>query len=220
MTDPTVQSLLDLITSEYNQQPNFMAMVEGVLAPIVADTALIIALPSYFDLDTAVGAQLDVLGMWVGQSRQISVALAGVFFSWNVAGLGWSEGNWEDPFGGGSIVILADGDYRRLLKVTVARNQWDGTTKGAYAAWAVAFGGTDTTISIQNFGDASVSFILSGSMLGAVTIAMFMAGLYDIVSAGVLVRDHIVSGAPGTKFFAWNEETSSAGGWSEGRWLI
>lgn len=216
----SVQSLLDLITSEYNQQPNFMVMVEGVLTPIVADADLLVALPGYFDLDTAVGAQLDILGLWIGQNRFIDVALTGVFFSWDTAGLGWGEGNWEDPHGAGNVVVLADGDYRNLLRVVVARNQWNGTTEGAYAAWEVAFAGTDTTISIQNFGDASISFILSGSALSAVTIAMFNAGLYDIVAAGVRVRAHIVSGAPGTKFFAWNEETSTLGGWNEGSWLI
>lgn len=215
-----LQSLLDLITSEYNQQPDFMAMIEGVIAPMVANSALLAALPSYFDVDTAVGAQLDVVGQWVGQSRVISVELTGVFFSWDTAGLGWDQGNWEDPHGGGSLVVLTDVDYRALLKVVIARNQWDGTTEGAYAVWAVAFEGTDTTISIQNFGDASVAFILSGSALSAVTVAMFQAGLYDIVSAGVLVRAHIVSGGPGTKFFAWDEETSLLGGWNEGSWTI
>lgn len=216
----SLQSLLNLITSEYNQQPNFMAMIEGVLAPIARDADLLATLSSYFDVDTAVGAQLDVLGQWVGQSRAISVDLTGIFFSWDTLGLGWDEGNWEDPHGGGSLVVLVDTDYRALLKVVVARNQWDGTTEGAYAAWAVAFQGTDTTISIQNFGNASIALILSGSALSAVTIAMFQAGLYDIVSAGVLVLARIVSGGPGVKFFAWDEETSLLGGWNEGSWTI
>src|ERR1017187_2901752 len=185
-----------------------MAMMEGILTPVASNIDLLAALPAYFDLDLAVGAQLDILGEWIGQSRQIGITLTGVFFSWNTSGLGWGEGNWEDPHGSGSVVVLADGDYRNLLRVTVARNQWDGTTEGAYAAWTVAFAGTDTTIRIQNFGDASISYILSGSALSAVTVAMFQAGLYDLRPAGVLVRDHIDSGGPGTKFFAWNEETS------------
>ena len=84
----------------------------------------------------------------------------------------------------------------------------------------MAFAGTDTRISIQNFGNASIALIISGSALNAVTVAMFQAGLYDIVSAGVLVAARIVSGGPGIKFFAWDEETSLLGGWNEGNWTV
>ncbi|HHS9149506.1 TPA: DUF2612 domain-containing protein, partial [Enterobacter roggenkampii] len=36
-----------------------------------------------FDLDKAVGVQLDVVGEWVGRGRNVSVPITDVYFSWD-----------------------------------------------------------------------------------------------------------------------------------------
>ncbi len=213
-----VQIYLNLVTSEYNQQPNFMAMIEGVVEPIASNTRLLSNMVSLFDLDTAVGDQLDKIGQWVGLSRNVAVPLTGVFFSWNTANLGWDQGNWRDPNGGSSLVSLPDANYRTLLRAGIASNQWDGTIPGAYDAWNTMFAGTGTGILIQDYQDMSVTFALTGTIPSAVDLALFTGGYLNLKSAGVRIRYYLTPFSPGVPYFAWGVSNVNLAGWAQGYW--
>jgi hypothetical protein len=141
---------LNLITSEHNQKPNFMAMV-GVVTGAIADVNNgIQAIQPAFDLDQAIGAQLDILGLWIGQSRVISdILILGFFgFADDVAALPFGE--FSNPSIGGVFyefgssfagsTVLSDADYLTILRARIVRNQSDGTLEAIENALQFIFG--------------------------------------------------------------------------------
>jgi hypothetical protein len=145
-----------LITSEHNQKPNFMALA-GVLAGALGDTtAATQGLVSAFSLNTAIGAQLDILGKWIGQSRVIPGILIPGFFGFSEVSTGLPDGL-QLPFGeltdhskggiffelGGTFAgttTLTDPQYLTVLKARIARNQSNGTLSALEGALFFIFG--------------------------------------------------------------------------------
>lgn len=108
-------SYLKLVTSKHWDKPKFLAWLTANLDIIDdADTA-IMAIDADFDIDSAVGNQLDVIGLLVGRSRTLD-------FQPSVA----------SP-------TLDDATYTFVLKAKVAQNQWDGTILGLYRVWNTVF---------------------------------------------------------------------------------
>jgi hypothetical protein len=99
-----------LITSQH-QKPNFTAWLSAVLGKADAGEAVLNAFTEEFDIDTAVGAQLDMIGDIVGLSRKLAFQPAN-----------------GDP-------VLSDTDYRLCLLAKIAKNQWDGTIQHIYKLW-------------------------------------------------------------------------------------
>jgi hypothetical protein len=211
---PFPDNWLALVTSEYNQQPSFMAMMAGLLQPLADLYATIESIPSLFDLDTAVGDQLDKTGQWIGVTRYLSEPLTGVYFSWGVAGVGWGQGVWHAPGTPTTeLVALNDADYRILLYATAAANNWDGTIPGAYDVWNTLFAGTGLTLLIFDFQDMTIGLALVGSPT-AVQQALFQGGYLNLVPAGVGVRWYAIN--PAQPYFYWGV---SGSGWGQGYWL-
>jgi hypothetical protein len=149
-------SYSSLITSEHNLREKFMAQVGAVAGAIGSITAGIQAIQPAFDLDQAVGAQLDVLGLWIGQSRIIPNVLLLGYFGFSELATGLPDGA-QLPFGeltdvskGGRFyelgeayagtTVLLDPDYLTILKARIVRNQSDGTLADFEAALAYIFG--------------------------------------------------------------------------------
>lgn len=106
-----ISTYLALITSEHNNKPNFMAWLGDTLQ-IPDDTqTMLSSISGAFAVDTAQGAQLDVLGQIVGANRDVGVPLAS----------------------GSSI--LDDPHYQTYIQATIAKNNWDGTVPGLYTIW-------------------------------------------------------------------------------------
>lgn len=135
---PDISEYLQRITSEYSNQPNFVATIAAMAQPFADIQASLAQLITAFGLDTAVGQQLDYTGEWVGLTRFVDEPVATIFFSWDVPGAGWDQADWAPlvPVVNPSArVVLADPDYRNLLRARVLANTWDGSKNGAYAAW-------------------------------------------------------------------------------------
>ena len=210
-----------LITSEYNQQPNFMAMIGTILQPIADSIATVQSLSAAFDLDNAVGSQLDVVGLWVGVTRNVAVPLTGVYFSLDVAGLGFDEGTWFNPFDPSTgLLVLPDENFRTLIRGRIARNHWDGSVPGAYNAWNIAFAGTGTGILIQDYDNMHMLMALTGGPFDAVTIALFQGGLLSMKPDGVHVDNYLVPSVPNTPYFGFDVENSAISGFDVGQWGI
>ena len=139
-----------LITSEHNTKPDFMAWVDTLCGSAASITASILAIPAAFDLDNAVGAQLDVVGQWVGQARTVNAVLIVGFFGFDddvAAATFGEEGNisiggpfYEEgaPFEGSTV--LGDTDYRTVLRARIVRNQSHGTLADIENALEFIFG--------------------------------------------------------------------------------
>lgn len=215
-----VQPYLDLITSEHNQRPKFMAMVQAVMQAYADIIAVMMTIPALFDLDDAVGVQLDVIGEWVGVTRNVKVPITGVFFSWDVVGLGWAEGSWADSSSPSELVVLPDAAYRTLLRARIAANHWDGTIPGVYEVWDTMFAGTGFGILIQDEGHMHMIMALTGPVPDAVTLALFEGGYLNLKPAGVRISKYYTPAIPSTPYFGWGVENSSISGWGVGAWGV
>jgi hypothetical protein len=72
----TVDYYLDRITPWHAGRPRFRSTVENAVAPLVGLQEFLAHLPQDFDLDDAIGVQLDAVGERVGRSRFIPVPIA------------------------------------------------------------------------------------------------------------------------------------------------
>src|ERR1700759_4619644 len=155
----SLEYYLSLITSEYRYQPKFQAWASVLLQGLVDAQIVVASFPGIFDLDNAVGDQLDKVGEWVGVSRDVTV-VEPTWFSWAVAGLGWGQGRWQGPFDAADTrtVVLDDYHYRVLIKARIVANNWDGTVEGAYLAWNTLFEAEVYQVLIQNVGPKAATF--------------------------------------------------------------
>jgi hypothetical protein len=139
------------ITPWQSTKPKFVATVSGTLAPIVTAGAVAASLPSLFDLDVAVGSQLDATGQWIGPTRNVQLPIPGTDFTWSDPARGWSLGIWKGPYSQQyGVTQLDDDTYRRLLKAVVLSNHWDGTIPGMQAIFDAFFIDPATLVFIQD----------------------------------------------------------------------
>lgn len=208
-----ISAWLALVTSEHNDKPNFMAMLSMVLQPLADIIAVAQSIPGLFDLDVAVGDQLDKVGLWVGVTRNINVPLQNVYFALDNALVGLDSGSLMGPLDPTTgLVVLPDPQYRTLLRATIAANHWDGTIPGAYAAWNILFAGTGFGILIQDGGDMTMIMALTGPVPDAITAALFTGGFLSLKPAGVGISFNMVLSVSGAPYFGLDLENSAIAG--------
>jgi hypothetical protein len=188
-----VADYLALLPSQHATQPKFTAMLAAVLQPFVdANNALVGALTQY-DLDTAVGRQLDVIGQWVGLSRRILAPVAGVYFSFDTAGVGFDQGVWFEPsFSTVGVTTLDDETYRLLLRLKIAANKWDGTQAGSNAVFAV-LAPIGLTVRVKDNQNMTVDLLISGTLPSALFLELLKQAYSWFRPAGVSVATVTVS---------------------------
>lgn len=126
---------------------------------IIDDAVLVSSeIPNAFDIDNAVGMQLDVLGEIVGRGRELAFQP--------------SEG---EP-------VLDDTNYRIALKAKIAQNQWDGTIPAIYEIWGNLF--PDIGLSVVDNQDMTMSALIDGQMDQVIT-EMVASGYIIPKPAGV-----------------------------------
>ena len=213
----TIDDYLALVTSEHNERPRYVATVTATVSPYSKLFAVFQSFIVEFDIDTAVGVQLDILGEWVGRSRRISTPLDGVYFAWDGSALvGWDSGVWKGEFDPDTgIIDLPDDAYRTLLKAKIAANSWDGTIPGAYDVWESIF--VDSFLVIQDNQDMSMTVGIAGVSLSALDQALLINGYIPLKPAGVRVSYYAITPTPG-KLFGWDVSGDAYAGWDEGQW--
>jgi hypothetical protein len=180
----SVPSYLSLVTSEHQGKPLYAAFLSLFLQGQVDLQNFLMSLPPAFDVDTAVGVQLDAVGVRVGIGRAVPTPLTGVYFSWDTTGLGWDQGTWQGEFDPDTgISLLSDPAYRTVIKAKIAANQWDGTAQGAQAVWADAFG--PGMIELTDNQDMTETLTWTGPPPDEVTRQLFLLGYFNLKPAGV-----------------------------------
>lgn len=207
-----------LITSEHNQRPKFLATVRALVQPFADMQDLAVTVNGLFDVDIAVGDQLDKVGQWVGVSRFVATPILGVYFSWGLANVGWGQGTWFSPFDTtAGLVRLPDESYRTLLKGVIAANQWDGTVPGLYSIWGIVFALTQFKLLLQDNQDMTVTvFLLTTENIDAITLALITGGAIVPKPAGVRITGYTQVAAP---IFGWGSNSGLVAGWGVGNWL-
>jgi hypothetical protein len=215
----TTDEYLNLITSEHRGKQKFEATVSTSVSPFAKIQDVLKSLPAAFDIDVAVGRQLDAVGAWVGRSRRIDTPLVGVYFEWDgTTSVGWESGVWKGPYDPDSgLVDLPDDSYRTLLKAKIAANNWDGTFPQAYAIWKSAFG-TESALLIQDNQDMSMVIGIAWQPMDIIEQALLLNGYIPLKPAGVRVQYYAIAPAAGS-LMAWDVTPNDAlAGWDAGQW--
>lgn len=182
----TTDEYLALITSEHATKPKFVATVTASVSPFAKLQEVMRKYIKDFDVDQAVGVQLDTIGLWVGINRRIGVPITGYYFSWDsVVSDGWDNGVWKgigDPDSG--FVTLPDDLYRSLIKAKIQANSWRGDIAGAYKIVNEALS-VDNVVRIVDNQDMTMTVRVQGGVLPAVEQAIVTAGYLPIKPAGV-----------------------------------
>lgn len=217
---PDLDYYLSLITSQHRNKPRFMAFVRAALEPYVQAQVLLEEMRATFDLDSAIGVQLDQTGQWIGRTRYLRMPLEDVYFSWDTPDVGWDEGHWKGPYDPDSkLLALDDETYRTLLYAKAAANHWDGTIPGAYAAWEMAFAPRGSVIIIQDNQDMSMTVGITGLSPDSVTKQLILQGYLPLKPEGVRIASCELP-PDGGRLFAWDCDSDALAGWDEGRWPI
>ncbi len=136
----SVTTYTNLVTSEYQNSPNFLSTIEVCIQPFADISSVLQSMPTNYDLFVAVGSNLDTTALWIGATRLLSEAINS-YFSFDTSGLGFNQAVWfttGEPVTG--IVSLDDETFRLLLEAKAVANGWDGTVENAYTAWDTIFG--------------------------------------------------------------------------------
>jgi len=113
---PPLSYYLGLFTSLYKPAPNFIAWETVQLQVIVDINTCTATIPAAYDIDTAVGIQMDIIGQILGVSRTLN----------------FQPSDSVSP-------ILDDDAYRILLYATRANDNWDGKILSLYPLWQTIF---------------------------------------------------------------------------------
>ena len=185
----------NLITPLYRNKPNFMDWLEAELEPIPYSDWCVALLNDAFDLDQAEGVQLDILGTIVGISRQV---------------------DFEPTDGSGPV--LNDSVYRKLIKCTIAKNQWDGKIESLQPIWkSVEPGAVIMVLDNQNM------------TMGVSVFGTIDSTFRDLVENGYIVPKpqavrinsvlYAVNGHP-MPAFGFDMDDDNVSGFDKGTWVV
>lgn len=123
-----VDGLIDKVSTQYRESPKLLHLVKTYLRQVGEVMDAVCSVPSFFDIDTAVGDQLTLIGGRLGWVRCHCICntqpvfgfdCTGVPSSYVIAGFCDQAITWVDcgPFGSSDLCITDDDIYRRFLKV-------------------------------------------------------------------------------------------------------
>ena len=210
----------DLITENWGNSPNFLATVALNVQPFADITASLETYPGLYSLPNAIGQQLDVVGQWVGVSRFVATPLTDVYFSFDIAGLGFDQGVIfapGDPVSG--LTALPDDIFLLLIQAKIVANHWNGTVSGAYEAWNSLFASQGIQIIIQDNGDMTMTLGLVGVNNNPVFYQLLIGGYLDLRPAGVLIDGYVTPSETGP-FFGFDVENSVISGFDVGSFAV
>jgi hypothetical protein len=212
----SAQNYSALITSEHADKPRFVATVEALCQAFSDINNMLAAMPDDFDLDQAVGPQLDAIGLWVGISRGITVPLTGIYFTWDSGDttISWDKGYWQGPFDPSTgLVQVDDTTYRTLLRAKIAANNWDGTNASLVSILNATFG--SGVVIPQDNQDMSLTLIYDDLVLDTVTKQLLITNGFPFKPGGVHVNYVAASASP---IFAWDSNLPKFQGWDDASW--
>lgn len=178
-----------LLTSQYQTAPVLLSWLAALLQPLDDTATWLRQFTAAYDLDYAVGPQLDVAGTIIGQSRTVGF----------------------QPTGGVSPV-LDDDTYRVLLKARAAQNNWDGKINSLQGIWAQLFPGG--VIVIDDHSNMTATVILAGAF-SSITQDLITNGYIVPRPEGVLY-DYTFGDLPVFGFSTTN--TDYIAGFNVGKW--
>lgn len=169
---PYLTEARERVTEQFKEKPIFDKYLQLLINAQIELQQVFKDLMQLRSLDSAIGAQLDVIGRIVGQERVLlnsdlydlfgfqGALKAGSFGDINSPGIGSLFYNFGDPIGGNTI--LDDETYRLFIKAKIFKNTTASTPEEFLAVLNLVFG-TDTTVLTEE-GDASITVLLSRAL--------------------------------------------------------
>jgi len=170
------------IISQYSQGPNAQRLIALMSKQALADDILTQILYA-FDIDSAVGVQLDIIGQYVGVSRNINPAISIPYWGFenysntgntigfrNYAQNSNTTGVWETYHSAGlPNSALNDDQYRLVIQLQIILNSNDGTLA-----------------SIQNYLNTLLPGFVSLTDNQDMTLTYYVSNLYTTLSTEIL----------------------------------
>ncbi|MFV9686564.1 DUF2612 domain-containing protein [Pantoea sp. KXB45] len=219
----------DRITNYHRGKPLYVQHVDLSTRPLTDTSTTLQNLLTAFDIDSAVGVQLDVLGEWIGRTRIVSQPISGVYFSFDTDGVGWDQGVWQGPFDpDAGYTSLSDDTYRIVLKAKIAINSWDGQNDSLPPIIETALDGSGLKMQIVDNQDMTISVWLFPetdiSLVSLELIAAIKQGYLTVKAAGVWAGDiqtpSILTPSVGSKFFGFDMDNEFIAGFDDGAWGV
>lgn len=151
----------ELITNYHAGKPKFVDHVDLSTRPLIDVSTATSGLVAAFDVDTAVGNQLDILGKWIGIDRTVAAPISGVFLEWDKERVGWDQGVWLGPYQStDELTYLSDDVYRIVLKARIGINNWNGQNGTLPDILETALAGAGIKMIILDNQDMSISVLI------------------------------------------------------------
>ena len=187
MADSNVE-YLRLITSEYADKPNYNAFVEAFLKKVSPINDCLTSFDVIFNLDNAVGDQLDWWGDILNVSRELPVS---------------------DP---DIPSVLTDEYYRTVIKAKIMASQWDGTREGLEEIFSTLL--PNANFDIIDSQDMNYQVALLDNSLDATSQALLFQGYIIPKPAGIGCTYNIYE----KELFGWDSNTAFIKGWDQAEW--
>lgn len=168
-----IEDYKDLVPMDNSQKEKFMSFLTMILTPLINLGASVETMDMAFDLYNAAGNQLDVIGELVGVKRLLPYSLASPLVIDN--GDGTTTRIYTNE--------LEDEEYRLMIMLKIAKNEWNGTNQQLCDIYQMIFG-QNYTFSYFDNQDSSVTFVVTGDISQRM-VEMISATDNLIVPAGV-----------------------------------
>lgn len=179
---------LKLITSEYSNKPKYNSYVEAFLNMVSPSVNALDEFNIIFNIENAIGDQLDKLGSLVGITRSLPIS------------------NPNIPS------VLGDDSFRKVILSRAYSNHWDGTRKGLEEIFSLVF--PNLPYEIVDGQDMSYSVSVIDPTFSDQDFALLQEGYILPKPSGVSVSYNVIE-AP---LFGWDTNTSFVKGWDEASW--
>lgn len=180
---------MKLITSEYSKKELFNRYVYKFLDMLSPTVDNLEDFVNIFNIDEAVGDQLDKLGELVGISRTLPLI---------------------DP----NIPTVLDDDlYRLVIKARIIRNKWNGTIEQLNDLAKIVV--PDAYFTVVDNQDMTMDLVIFGYEPTDEFQALFENGYIFPKPAGVRTYYTISEEV----LFGWDKDEETIKGWDEGTWV-
>lgn len=188
--DNSVQYYKDLLLYQYQNQPKAVSTIDLLVRTILSELVPLDVINS-FDIETAVGAQLDILGQYIGMSRRVAITPAKPFLTYvdyqtynpAIPAVGFTD--YTDntvnsdsvfylySFANESFADLTDFQYRQMLKLKITLNNSDNTLASiAQILWEF-FNGEMVVFDLK---DMTMSYAISSNQ-SSIAVLAYQLGL-------------------------------------------
>ena len=202
------EKVTELLANQFCDSVEFIKLLKQLMLSYDNANDILQYLYNNLDIDVAVGAWLDLIGVIVGQPRAIDNAVAIQFFGYsqNPVNGGYDQARyWNGKESLFATSVLADPEYRIAIKARINNNYADSSKPGVAESMRILT--DDNENYVYNLGDAKV-LIYFGQNLTLTQRNLINALDLLPVAAGIGIKKYY--GEP-AEIFSYTQSITPAG---------